>query len=198
LAALSLAGVLMGVSPAAWAERGSFAEVTVHKGETLYSIAKRYDIKVGKIAEANGLANPSRIREGQVLKVPIAEVKGRKTDEPALSALSLPFLARGRYAGEFTLTAYTAGPESTGKKLGDPDYGVTSSGEKVTEGITIAVDPKVIPIGSRVYIEGVGYRVAQDVGGAIKGKRIDVYMSDVKEARKFGVKNGVRVEIVDP
>jgi 3D (Asp-Asp-Asp) domain-containing protein len=153
---------------------------------------------VGKIAEANGLANPSRIREGQVLKVPIAEVKGRKTDEPALSALSLPFLARGRYAGEFTLTAYTAGPESTGKKLGDPDYGVTSSGEKVTEGITIAVDPKVIPIGSRVYIEGVGYRVAQDVGGAIKGKRIDVYMSDVKEARKFGVKNGVRVEIVDP
>jgi 3D (Asp-Asp-Asp) domain-containing protein len=186
------------VSPAAWAERGSFAEVTVHKGETLYSIAKRYGIKVGKIAEANGLANPSHIREGQVLKVPIAEVKVRKTDEPALPALSLPFLARGRYAGEFTLTAYTAGLESTGKKPGDPNSGVTSSGEKVTEGITIAVDPKVIPIGSRVYIEGIGYRVAQDVGGAIKGKRIDVYMSDVKEARKFGVKNGVRVEIVDP
>ena len=48
--------------------------------------------------------------------------------------------------------------------------------------MTIAVDPSVIPIGSRVYIEGLGYFVAQDTGSAIKGRRIDVFMNDLEEA----------------
>lgn len=98
--------------------------------------------------------------------------------------------------GDFTLTAYTAGPESTGKAPGHPAYGITATGAKAREGVTIAVDPKVIPIGSRVYIEGIGYRTAQDVGGAIKGNRIDVFMNDLSEARKFGVKKHVRVMLV--
>jgi len=63
--------------------------------------------------------------------------------------------------------------------------------------VTIAVDPSVIPIGSRVYIEGLGYFVAQDTGSAIKGKRIDVFMNDLEEALQFGVKKGVRVAIVE-
>lgn len=99
--------------------------------------------------------------------------------------------------GTFTLTAYTAGPESTGKSPGDPGFGITASGARVAEGVTIAVDPKVIPIGSRVYIEGIGYRTAQDTGGAIKGNRIDVYMDSVNQARIFGVKKGVRVMLVN-
>lgn len=99
--------------------------------------------------------------------------------------------------GTFTLTAYTAGPESTGKSPGDPGYGVTASGAPVSEGVTIAVDPSVIPLGSRVYIEGIGYRTAQDTGGAIKGNRIDVYIDSLTEARLFGVKKNVRVMLVD-
>lgn len=90
-------------------------------------------------------------------------------------------------------TAYTAGPESTGKAPDHPEYGVTFSGLKVEPG-HIAVDPKVIPLLSEVYIEGLdaysqrysGKYLATDTGSAIKGYRIDIYMEDLKEALRFG------------
>lgn len=88
--------------------------------------------------------------------------------------------------GNFEVTYYTAGPESTGKRPGNPGYGETKSGAIVTKGVTVAVDPKVIPLGSYLYIEGIGFRVAQDTGSAIKGKDIDVYVPGVKEALKGG------------
>lgn len=97
-----------------------------------------------------------------------------------------------------TLTAYTAGPESTGKDVGDKGYGLTASGTKVEEGRTIAVDTSVIPMGWWVYIEGVGLRRAEDKGGAIKGKKIDVYFDDVDVATKFGRKKGVTVYVIGP
>ncbi|GIP19591.1 hypothetical protein J40TS1_52330 [Paenibacillus montaniterrae] len=97
-----------------------------------------------------------------------------------------------------TLTAYTAGPESTGKDVGDKGYGITASGTKVEEGRTIAVDTSVIPMGWWVYIEGVGLRRAEDKGGAIKGKKIDVYFDDVDVATKFGRKKGVTVYVIGP
>ncbi|MBP2649440.1 MAG: hypothetical protein H6Q74_265 [Firmicutes bacterium] len=74
----------------------------------------------------------------------------------------------------------------------------THLGTQVRPGI-IAVDPKVIPLGSKVYIEypdGKGvYAVAEDTGGAIKGHRIDVAKWTVKEAEKFGIQN-VKVYVV--
>lgn len=97
-----------------------------------------------------------------------------------------------------TLTAYTAGPESTGKDVGDKGYGLTASGTKVEEGRTIAVDTSVIPMGWWVYIEGVGLRRAEDKGGAIKGKKIDVYFDDVDVATKFGRKKGITVYVIGP
>ncbi|UUZ80966.1 3D domain-containing protein [Paenibacillus sp. P26] len=95
-----------------------------------------------------------------------------------------------------TLTAYTAGYESTGKKPDTPGYGITYSGNKVQEGRTIAVDPSVIPLGSTVYIDGIGIRQAEDIGSAIRGSRIDVYMNDLAEAKEFGVKKNVKVYVL--
>lgn len=85
--------------------------------------------------------------------------------------------------GEFTITHYDACMECCGKT-----DGITKSGAKVCDGVTVAVDPTVIPLGTYIYIEGVGYRVAQDIGGAIKGNRIDVYVHSHQQALELGTK----------
>ncbi|WP_010279423.1 3D domain-containing protein [Paenibacillus senegalensis] len=97
-----------------------------------------------------------------------------------------------------TLTAYSADAASTGKNPGDPGYGITASGTTVTEGRTIAVDKDVIPMGWWVYIDGIGYRRAEDTGGAIKGNKIDVYFDSHSYASKFGVKRGYTVYVIGP
>lgn len=95
-----------------------------------------------------------------------------------------------------TLTAYTAGPESTGKAPGDAGYGITSTGQRAVQGLTVAVDPHVIPYGTELFIPGVGLRVAEDTGGAIVGHHIDVFYNDVQVAREFGVKRNIPVFVV--
>ena len=51
---------------------------------------------------------------------------------------------------------------------------------------TVAVDPRFIPLGTRLYIEGYGYGVAADTGGAIKGRKIDVFFEDRQAALNWG------------
>lgn len=63
----------------------------------------------------------------------------------------------------------------------------TYTGRKPGVG-TISVDPRVIPLGTRLYVEGYGYGVAQDVGRAIVGNRIDVFLESEAAARKWGRK----------
>ncbi len=82
-------------------------------------------------------------------------------------------------------TAYTAGFESTGKNPGDPGYGVTASGKHVAHGI-VAVDPEVIPLGTKLFVQGYGMSVAADRGSAIVGNRIDLYHESLDDAKKFG------------
>ncbi len=60
----------------------------------------------------------------------------------------------------------------------------------------IAVDPDVIPLGSKVRVPGYGEAIAGDIGGAIQGNRIDVYMEENKDALEFGRKQMV-VEILE-
>ncbi len=93
------------------------------------------------------------------------------------------------------LTAYGPGFESTGKRPGDPGYMVTASGKLATPRRTVAVDPRLIPLGSLIYIDGIGYRVAEDVGGAVKGEHIDVYFPSDHEAVRFGVRKNVKVTV---
>lgn len=63
--------------------------------------------------------------------------------------------------------------------------GITASGVKAVEGITIAADISILPFGTRVKIDGHIYTV-QDRGGAIKGKRIDIYFDSHQKALEFG------------
>lgn len=77
------------------------------------------------------------------------------------------------YAGEFRLTGYCP----CTKCCGAGAKGITASGARATEGITVAADTRRFPFGTRLYIEGVGERVVQDRGGAIKGNRLDVFVS---------------------
>lgn len=86
-----------------------------------------------------------------------------------------------RCLGTFTLTAYCGCETCCGRWAGGP----TASGVMPEAGRTIAVDTSVIPMGSKVYIEGLGECVAEDTGSAIKGNRIDIYMDSHKEALGF-------------
>jgi 3D (Asp-Asp-Asp) domain-containing protein len=64
---------------------------------------------------------------------------------------------------------------------------ITASGKPTVVGKTVAVDRKVIPLGSKVYIAGIGWRSADDTGGAIKGNKIDVLVENHDEAMDTGV-----------
>ncbi|MCF8010495.1 MAG: hypothetical protein K9L17_05980 [Clostridiales bacterium] len=64
----------------------------------------------------------------------------------------------------------------------------TATGISPRRGI-VAVDPEVIPLGTRLYVEGYGYCVALDTGGAVKGKRIDLFMQTRSKALRWGRRN---------
>ena len=110
-----------------------------------------------------------------------AEVKmGAVTTEPA--KVEPVIVEEPTSLGTFKLTAYCPCP----KCCGEWADGVTYTGTEATAGRTIAVDPTVIPLGTTVHINGQAY-TAEDIGGAIKGNRIDVYFPTHTEALQFGV-----------
>ena len=84
--------------------------------------------------------------------------------------------------GTFRLTAYCSCSECCGQWAD----GITYTGTEATPDRTVAVDPTVIPLGSTVLIDGQEY-VAEDIGGAIKGARIDIFFPTHQAALQFGV-----------
>lgn len=94
---------------------------------------------------------------------------------------------------------YTEAREMRATKYatGEPGVGLwTYTSTRVRVGV-VAVDPDVIALGTFMYVEGYGYAVAADIGGAIKGNRIDLFTKDLAEARRgFGVQN-LQVYILD-
>ena len=82
-------------------------------------------------------------------------------------------------------TAYTHVAVAGVADINGTGDGITASGKKVQEGM-IAVDRSIIPLGTKVFVEGYGVMVASDTGGAIKGDRIDIFMDNRQEALDFG------------
>lgn len=86
--------------------------------------------------------------------------------------------------GQFELSFYCPCEKCVGKKK----IVRTASGTKPKANYTIAVDTRIIPLGSILYIEGFGYFIAQDTGSAIKGNRIDIFVDSHQQALKLGRK----------
>ena len=100
--------------------------------------------------------------------------------------------SRGSFSGRrvITMLATGYGPGGNGK------WGMrTATGMRHRFGI-VAVDPRIIPLGTRVFVEGYGSAIAGDVGSAIKGKRIDLAFDTDDEAEKVG-RRTVQVLILD-
>lgn len=97
---------------------------------------------------------------------------------------------------KFEITAYTNGKESTGKVKGDKNYGRTASGKITKEGRTVSADTKLFPFGTVLYIDGVGERIVEDTGSAIKGYKLDLFIEDLQDAREFGRKHDVKVKVI--
>ncbi|MGX1723644.1 3D domain-containing protein, partial [Bacillus haynesii] len=89
-----------------------------------------------------------------------------------------------------TATAYTA---NDGGMTGVTATGIDLKANKNAK--VIAVDPNVIPLGSKVYVEGYGEATAADTGGAIKGNKIDVFVPSKSAAKNWGVKT-VKVKVL--
>ena len=87
----------------------------------------------------------------------------------------------------FTASGYSANDPSQGTN------NITATGKEIKKGM-VAVDPKVIPLGTRIEIKDMGIYVAEDTGGKIKGNRIDIYFNSKEEAKNFGIQ-GIWVKI---
>lgn len=79
--------------------------------------------------------------------------------------------------GTFTVRAYTHYTHPPNS---------TASGTAPRVGRTVAVDPRVIPLGSRIYVEGIGEFVAEDTGKNIKGRSLDLFLPSIQECIRFG------------
>jgi 3D (Asp-Asp-Asp) domain-containing protein len=147
-----------------------------------------------------------------VYVLPLPTVKGQKVKEEqerphvAVAAAKLTFTAaelapqqeRIIRSVKVVATGYTAGAESTGKEPGHPEYGITYSGVKVRRDYvsTIAADLSVFPLGSILYIPGYGYGIVTDIGGKIKGKKLDLFFQTKKQVYGQWGKKEVEVKLI--
>ena len=153
-------------------------------------------------AEADAKAAAQAKADAEAKKKAEEEAK-KKAEEEAKKAATLitaPVAARSvSYSAEYLATdAIKANATALGSyKLtfycpceicnGALGVGQTASGAAPAEGRTIAVDSSIIPLGSRVYIEGYGTFIAEDTGSAIKNNKIDIFVSTHSRAEELGV-----------
>ena len=162
----------------------------VQPGDSLYVISKEYGVTVDQLVELNGIDAPYLIYPGDKIAVDeaVATLKQASTQTEVATQLSTEDDA---LTLTMTATAYTAYCEGCS--------GITKNGTDIRANPhlkVIAVDPTVIPLGTRVWVEGYGEAIAADIGGAIKGNIIDVFIPSHEEALEWGRKT-VEVRILE-
>lgn len=178
----------------------------IEAGDTLFSLAKVYNVKVEDLQEWNNLSSDLiLVGDALAVKASAAKPKTEKsvastssssstvkktTPKPVTTVTSAPSNQDGQ---TYTMraTAYTA--YCTGCS------GITANGTDIRSNPNlkvIAVDPRVIPLGTKVWVEGYGEAIAADTGGAIKGNKIDVFIPSDGQARNWGVRT-VTVKILN-
>ncbi|MBC2330690.1 3D domain-containing protein [Listeria swaminathanii] len=197
----------------------SNSKYTVVSGDTLSHIALDYGVTVNQLKSWNNLSS-DLILVGQKLSVGSNAVasennstadnsnnkvteqpkeekaapttqKSTSSNEASSNSSSNSSSAQGNVSKEITVTA-------TAYSKAEPGLShMTATGIDLNDNPrVIAVDPSVIPLGSKVYVEGYGQAIAADTGGAIKGNKIDVHLNSVQEVNNWGVKQ-VKVQILD-
>jgi len=165
---------------------------TVVQGDNLYRIALNHNISLKSLVSWNGIAE-KLIQPGDELIVSGDEekIEAIESELGRVAAVSLPVPVNHGKEMIVTATAYTAYCEGCS--------GTTASGIDLRSNPNqkvIAVDPKVIKLGTRVWVEGYGEAIAGDTGGAIKGKKIDVFIPSHGGAMKWGVQT-VKIKVLD-
>ncbi len=163
------------------------SEGSVGEKETVYRISYEDGVEVERV-----LVSEKVIKE-PVKRVTEVAPRVRMDNYQIASAGSIQTSRSGNLSYSkvlsFSATAYDA--SSCGKKPGQRGYGITATGAVAQKGV-VAVDPSVIPLGTKLYIESAdgryvyGYAVAADKGSAIKGNRIDLCFNTNSEAISFG------------
>jgi 3D (Asp-Asp-Asp) domain-containing protein/LysM repeat protein len=194
----------------------------VKQGDTLWDIAMNHHISVSQLMEWNNLMT-DLIHPGLNLLIfdDVNTTKGAvtaKATEPAATTASVPSPTPAPQPAAPAAVPAKPAPQpaapaptsSTGSKeitVKATAYtascagcsGITATGINIKANPNekvIAVDPSVIPLGSKVYVEGYGEATAADTGGAIKGNRIDIFIPSEQNAVNFGVQQ-VKVTILN-
>ncbi|MDR4194542.1 SH3 domain-containing protein [Bacillus cereus] len=165
-------------------------EVKVKEEEKVQEIAKAKEEEKAKAKEEEKAREIAKAKEEEKAR----EIAKAKEEERAKEASKNNIQSAKR---ELTVvaTAYTADPSENGTYGGRV---LTAMGHDLTANPNmriIAVDPKVIPLGSKVWVEGYGEAIAGDTGSAIKGNRIDVLMGSKSKAMNWG-RQTVKVKIL--
>lgn len=141
-----------------------------------------------KVVMENGKEVSRKVVSKVATKSPVSKVL-------AVGTLGvLPYSRGGRVyftkSMRMSATAYTASYSCTGKGPGDAGYNITRTGTSARRDSSgyssVAVDPSVIPLGTKLYVEGYGYAVAEDTGGAVTGNTIDLYFNSNSEMNNWG------------
>lgn len=156
-----------------------------------------------KIKRIKHIFENNKLVRSEFIEEEVAEKAIPKIIEKGTRTVAKTTRGNVRYKKVLTMiaTAYDNSYESTGKSPGEKYWGLTASGTKARVG-AVAVDPRVIPLGTKLYVESLdstkdyGFCVAEDTGGAIKGNKIDLFFNTAGEVKQFG-RRKVKVYILD-